>query len=219
MSNILVIGAHPDDEVLGLGGTLIKYSRKHSKIFALIFADGESARGNEKEIKKRQEQGRKAASVLGLTEIKFLGYKDQLLDDVPTLELVQQIEKSIRLWKPEIIFTHFWGDVNQDHRKLFEATLIAARATPYSKINQIICYETPSSTEWGNENFKPNLFVRVDNVLQKKIKALMQYEKEIEDYPHPRSIESITNRMKYWGSVVGINYAEAFVKIREIVKS
>ena len=108
--------------------------------------------------------------------------------------------------------------MNQDHKRVFDATLIACRPVPSSKISSLICYETPSSTDWGNDCFKPNFYVDISKGLEKKIKAFKQYKNEISNYPHPRSVESLKNRAGYWGSKIGLKYAEAFIKIREISK-
>ncbi len=137
MEKILVVSAHPDDETLGLGGTIKLHSLSGSNVCVLNFADGESARKKSmKNILKRKKQGEKAATILGIKETQFLDYEDQKLDTIPILELSKHIESAIKKWNPSIIYTHFWGDVNQDHRVLFEATIIAARPTPNSKIKK-----------------------------------------------------------------------------------
>lgn len=218
MESILVLGAHPDDETLGLGGTIVKHAKKRTKIFALIFADGESARSTVKNVRTRRQQAQKAASILGISEIKFLEYRDQLLDTIPALELAKQVEKAIKIWNPATIYTHFWGDVNQDHRKVFEASLIACRPTSQSRVTDLICYETPSSTEWGSQSFEPNFFVNIEDTIDKKIEAFRKYAGELKKFPHPRSVESILTRSKYWGSRIGVNNAEAFQIVRRIVK-
>lgn len=216
---ILVICAHPDDETLGLGGTLALHAQNGSKVFVLIFADGQFGRDNTKKgIMIRQEQAKKACSILGIRTVKFLNYKDQTLDKVPLVELACQIESFMKQIRPDIVYTHYWGDVNQDHRKLFEATLIASRPVPSSKVKQFICFETPSSTEYGNKQFKPNLFVDIDKVIGMKIKAIEQYKNEVGQFPHPRSKEAIVSRAKYWGTSVGIKHAEAFLKVREMIR-
>ena len=216
---ILVVCAHPDDETLGLGGTLALHSKNGDKVFVLIFADGQFARDRtSRGIAYRQSQAKKACSILGIKELEFLNYEDQKLDIISLVELADKIETVIKKWKPDVIYTHYWGDVNQDHRKLFEATLIALRPTPSSKIRRFICFETPSSTEWGNSSFRPNLFVKIDNFLDKKLEALKQYKNEINPFPHPRSKNAIINRARYWGSSVGVKHAEAFVSLREILR-
>ena len=215
----LIICAHPDDEVLGLGGTLVLESKK-KKIFVLFIADGESSRGKPERIEIRKNQAQKPCSIIGVSKLKFLDYPDQKLDSISLLELSQKIEDIIKKWKPDTVYTHSNHDLNQDHRKVFEATLIAARPTPSSKIKQLICYETPSSTDWGgiHDKFEPNLFVNVSSVLEKKIRAFREYNKEIHPYPHPRSKIALISRAQYWGSSVGIKHAEAFETVREIIR-
>ena len=221
MNRILVICAHPDDETLGLGGTICHHVEKGDKVNVLIFTDGESARGkSNSKIKIRQKQSRKAAKDLGVEKIKFLNYPDQQLDIIAIKDLAKKIESEIKILNPNIIYTHYWGDVNQDHKKLFDATLVACRPIPNSSIEQILCYETPSSTEWGNsfKNKHPNSFVNIEKFLDKKIIAIENYSDEIKPFPHPRSKEAIMNRAMFWGSTVGIHYAEAFYLIRKITR-
>ena len=217
----MVICAHPDDETLGLGGTIALYAKRGVEVYVLIFATGQFGRDeSDKGVNMRRDQGKKACRILGVKEVQFFGYDDQRLDTIPLVDIAMKIEEGIKKWNPKIIFTHYWGDANQDHRRLFEATLIASRPTPSSKIDQIICYETPSSTEWGsvNHRFSPNLFVDIDSVLNKKIRALREYKGEMNKYPHPRSIKSIENRASYWGSSIGIDHAEAFLCLRTIIR-
>jgi LmbE family N-acetylglucosaminyl deacetylase len=217
--NVLVVGAHPDDEILGLGGTLCKHVQKNDNVIVVIFADGESARNNsKKKILIRKNQAKKAAAIIGIQKIIFLDFPDQRLDSQSSLILAKKLEKIISDYSPEIIYTHFWGDVNQDHKKIFEITLIATRPTPNSKIKKIICFETPSSTEWGNQIFNPNLFVEITPYLDKKIKSLNLYEHEMQEFPHPRSEKAIIARSHYWGSTIGVLNAEAFLVFRDIEK-
>ena len=220
MKKILVLCAHPDDETLGLGGTLSLKSKNGNQIFILFFTDGESSRNKttKDDILLRKKQAKNACKILGIKKVKFLDYPDQKLDTFPTLEIAKEIENIILEWKPSEIYTHYWGDVNQDHRKIFEATKIAVRPQPTSFIKKVICYETPSSTDWGiyPQSFTPNLFVNIDKTIKTKISALKKYKNEIQKFPHPRSIESITTRSKYWGSTIGNMNSEAFILLREI---
>ena len=153
-----------------------------------------------------------------MKEIKFLDYADQKLDMVPLSELSQKIETVVKEWKPNVVYTHFWDDINQDHRQVYEATAIAVRPLPKSKISQFIVFETPSSTEWGSKrtSFSPNLFIDITKVINKKLQAFGKYKDEVMQYPHPRSKESITNRAKFWGNTVGLEFAESFMIVRDI---
>ena len=133
-----------------------------------------------------------------------------------SLELSKDIEIVISKVKPNIVYTHFWDDMNQDHRRVFEASLIATRQVPKSTVKDLICYETPSSTDWGKRTFQPNYFVDISKNIEYKLKALKNYKDEINEYPHPRSIQAIKFRAGYWGSTLGIKFAEAFVILRKI---
>lgn len=222
MKKVLVLCAHPDDETLGIGGTIALHVQKKDKVFVLIFATGQFGRDSStKGIEKRKEQGKKACKVLGVNQVEFLNYDDQQLETVLLTELTKKIESVINKWKPSIVYTHFWGDVNQDHRRIFEASLIALRPKPNSYVDKIMCFETPSSTEWGSPNlkFEPNTFVNIEKVLSKKLTALKVYKGEIEKHPHPRSKTSVLNRAKYWGSLVGLKYAEPLINVREILRT
>ena len=219
MKKILVICAHPDDESLGLGGTLALHSKNGDDVTVMIFGTGQYGRDETKKgIEDRMNQGKKACKILGVNKVQFQNYEDQKLDLVPLTELTAHIEKAIRKTKANTVYTHFWGDMNQDHRRIYEATLIATRPKKSNTVNELICFETPSSTDnnYGEVNFNPNYFVNIKKVLKQKKKAVSQYKNEILEYPHPRSLEAIENRAKFWGSKVNLDYAEAFIKIREI---
>jgi LmbE family N-acetylglucosaminyl deacetylase len=217
MERILIICAHPDDETLGMGGTISIYAKNGAKIFVLICADGETSRGGKLSVvKKRQKQAENALSVLGVKEYDFLQYPDQLLEKVSLLELSGKIEKIIKKWKPDTVYTHFGEDLNQDHRRVFEATMISVRPVPKSTVQNVLCFETPSSTEWGTGKFHPNYFVDIKSTINQKIKAMKKYSDEVRLEPHPRSVKSLVNRAEYWGSTIGRKSAEAFIQIRRI---
>ena len=219
MKKILIVCAHPDDETLGMGGTIALHSKRKDKVYVLILSEGESARGKKSsKILQRQRQAKSACALLGVKKIKFLNYADQKLDLVALSELSKKIESVVKEWNPDIVYTHFSNDINQDHRQVYEATSIAVRPLPKSKISQFIVFETPSSTEWGSKkkSFSPNLFIDITKVISKKLQAFNKYKNEVMPYPHPRSKKSITNRARFWGNVVGIEFAESFMIVREI---
>jgi len=219
MEKILVVCAHPDDETLGLGGTLALHAKKGDKIKVLVFATGQFGRDDSsKGIENRKNQCKNACSILGVKKIKFLDYADQKLDLVALSELSKKIESVVKEWNPDIVYTHFSNDINQDHRQVYEATSIAVRPLPKSKISQFIVFETPSSTEWASKkkSFSPNLFIDITKVINKKLQAFNKYKNEVVPYPHPRSKKSITNRARFWGNVVGTEFAESFMIVREI---
>jgi|SaaInlStandDraft_6_1057023.scaffolds.fasta_scaffold55572_2 N-acetylglucosamine malate deacetylase 1 len=219
MKNILILCAHPDDETLGLGGTLAIHKNNKDNVHVIIFTTGQFGRDESKKgIETRKLECERACKILGVKTIEFLNYDDQKLEFVNLTELTNHIESFIKKLKPNTVYTHFWGDMNQDHRRVYEASIIATRPKKNSSIKELICYETPSSTDNPMEfnNFNPNYFVDIQKVVTTKIKAVKQYKNEIPKSPHPRSVEAIQNRAKYWGSTINLNYAEAFLKIREI---
>ena len=227
--NILIVSAHPDDEIIGMGGTLKKIS-KDNDIQILFLADGITARKQggfensvkyettEKqkesmkiEIEKRKEHAKKALKVLGVKQTKFLDLPDNELDLVPFLKIVKEIEKEIKKTKCETIFTHHHNDLNIDHRFAYEASITAARPLQNSRINSIISFEAISSSDWRHPySFKPNMFIDISKELPLKIRALKEYRNEIRKFPHPRSKEAIEASAIRWGSLYGYKAAEAF---------
>lgn len=225
--NVLVVAAHPDDEILGIGGTLLKHVDEGDSIYVLLLTDGHSARGTKKdkkflvEIKKREKAAHTVCKFFGFTELVFGDFQDQKLDTVPLVDIIQLIEKYAEKVKPDIVYTHHRGDLNKDHRITFEAVVTAFRYTPELKPRKICCFETVSSTEWApaypDAFFIPNYFVNISKYLDKKLESLKIYEKELREYPHPRSIKGIEISARRWGTVVGFEAAEAFYLVKELV--
>ena len=224
MKNILVVAAHPDDEILGCGATIAKFAKQGSKVNILIVSEGITSRDKFRDIKKRHNQIlklRKSAKIsakkIGAKSINFLSFPDNRLDNVPLLEIIKNIESFIFKFKPDTIFTHSSHDLNIDHLITNKATLTACRPIPNSSIKKILTFEILSSTEYNpNSKFKPNYFVDIDKFLKKKINSLKEYKSEMRGWPHPRSIKSVKNLAEYRGSNIGIKYAEAFELLRHI---
>tara|TARA_Y100000741_G_C18243567_1_gene554597 strand:- start:912 stop:1550 length:639 start_codon:yes stop_codon:yes gene_type:complete len=209
---ILVIAPHPDDEVLGMGGTIKKLSPKND-ITLLIMTDGASAQYSDKKmIKVRKESCKKSSKILGISEIKFLNFKDMKLDSVPQLEINQEIEKIIKKIQPKIVFTSPKNDLNRDHDVTFNSTLVATRPSS-SGVKKVFSYELPGYTK---KPFSPNHYEDITKQFVHKIKAFKMYKSEIMKFPHPRSIESIENLAVYRGIQAGIAKAESFELIRNI---
>lgn len=224
--NILVVAAHPDDEVLGLGGTLLKHTAAGDKVFILILTDGHSSRNahilDEKalaEIEARKQACIKCADILGASDVRFYSFDDQRLDTYPLIELVQAIEKYARTVDPDIVYIHHSGDVNKDHKVMFEASITAFRPVTGKNI-RLLAYETFSSSEWGlpveKVSFLPNVYYDITDFLDKKIEAVKCYAMELREYPHPRSVEGIRIAAQYRGAVIARPAAEGFVLLREI---
>lgn len=208
---IIILAAHPDDEVLGCGGTIAKASSEGLKVIPIIACEGFSVRHSNKiEESIYKKQLLDSCNILKTEKPIFLGYPDQQLDQVKILDIAKKIEKLMLEFNPSIIFIHDYSDLNQDHKQLTHAALIASRPT-YSFIDSVFMFNTPSSTEWGfPRDFKPDVWVDISCKIEDKIKAFECYKSEIEPYPHPRSKESLISHAKYWGSHQLMNYAEVF---------
>jgi N-acetylglucosamine malate deacetylase 1 len=225
MKNILVAAAHPDDEVIGCGGTIARHVAEGDKVFLLIFADGESARQpsgqvNKKSLEKMRERAAaKCGQKLGISEIRFLRLPDNQLDTLPMLSLVRSVEDALAEWKPETVYTHYGHDLNMDHKQVFQATITACRPYPDQCVREILLFETLSSTEWIapiDRPFSPNRFVDISRYLDQKVDALKAYQKELRSFPHPRSLDGVIGLARVRGQSVGISVAESFELVREI---
>jgi len=235
---ILVIAAHPDDEILGMGGTITKHIKSGNIVKIVIMATGIFARRSsnlknsfkysmtEKEaqiaqlqLKQLRNDAKKAANIVGVSDIEFLDFPDNEMDTVSSLEVTKSIEKIIEKFNPDEVYTHSQNDVNIDHRIIHDATLTATRPTSKTSVKSVYSFEIPSSTEWSFKSmFTPNVFVDISKELSKKIKAMESYKSELRKYPHPRSKEGLEAIAKRWGTVSGFNAAEAFCLIRELKK-
>jgi LmbE family N-acetylglucosaminyl deacetylase len=226
---IMVIVAHPDDELLGLGGTINKLCSEHNcTVKTIILGEGLTSRTEtrdlekwEKELSVHRNNIYNAQKKIGYQELAIYNLPDNRFDSVALLDIVKIIEKEKEMFLPEIIFTHHGGDTNIDHRRTFEAVITATRPLPNENVKTIISFETPSSTEWQAFNypnqFLPNLFLEISEAnLDAKIQGMECYEYESREYPHPRSKESLKIFSQRWGSVIGKKYAEAFMLIRHI---
>jgi len=222
MSNILIIAAHPDDEVLGCGGTIAKLAAEGKQVEILILGEGAASRDGSSgdEVEKLQNDARKAAQVLGAAKIYFASLPDNRFDTVALLDIIKQIETVIAEVKPEVVFTQHGGDLNVDHQITFRAVMTAVRPMEGQSIRALYAYEVASSTEWAFQRFepgfRPNYFVDIDGFLEQKILAMEAYGGEIRPAPHPRSPEVLQAMAVARGSTVGLNAAEAFETIWQI---
>lgn len=216
---ILVIAPHPDDEVLGCGGTIAKHTKEGDEVYLCIVTKAYTPDWSEEFMKSRPKEIEKANKILGIKKTYFLDYPTVKLDTIPLKELIEAISKVVNEVKPEIVYIPHKGDINKDHRLVFEASLVAIRPINH-KIRRILSYETLSETEWGRplEPFIPNLYIDISETFEKKIGAMKAYESELRQYPHPRSLEIIEALAKKRGSEIGVNFAEAFMLVREIIE-
>lgn len=225
----MVIVAHPDDEILGLGATMHKLiNEKECIIRTVILGEGITSRSEtrnpklwNKELLVHKKNVNNATKVIGYNSVGLYDFPDNRFDKIDLLDIIKVIEKEKEDFQPEIIFTHHGGDLNIDHQRTFEAVITASRPMQYEKVNTIITFETPSGTEWrassDPKHFIPNLFIEIsEDNLNAKIKGMECYEFEKRKYPHPRSPESLRILAKQRGISVGSFYAEAFCIIRII---
>jgi len=211
MNNVLVVAAHPDDEVLGCGATIARHVYNGDQVRVVFLADGFSSRESDKD---RDDSAEKASKVLGCQQPVFLRFPDNRLDSVSLLEIVQKIEEVIYSYNPSIVYTHHFGDLNVDHKIAHKAVITACRPQPSLCVKEVYSFETLSATHWNSPSmgsaFNPNYFISVGEFIDKKIEALRCYDKEIRDYPHARSYEAVESLLQLRGSTVGLNKAEAF---------
>lgn len=225
--SVLVVAAHPDDEVLGCGATIASMASNGRNVHVLLLADGEAARVESgrsciAEIESRKSAAIEAARILGCASVECLSLPDNRMDSLVLLDVVREIEMRIAKHAPTTLLTHHGGDVNVDHRIAHEAAIVACRALPNHPVRELLFFEVPSSTEWrpvgGGGNFAPNYFVDITTTMELKIRALNVYARELRDFPHPRSRLAVEALAQWRGASVGVAAAEAFVLGRMIVR-
>lgn len=216
---VLVIAAHMDDEVLGAGATIAKHVESGDEVSVCIVC--KRAYDHKFDPKVQQEEklaARRAAQVLGYSRIDFFDLRDELLDD-KLLDVIVPLEECVSRVQPDIVYTHHRGDSNQDHRAVFQASLVACRPISSHKIRRFLCYEVPSSTDIAppvpEYAFQPNYWVDVSRYLDRKIDAMRAYVREMKEFPHPRSARGIEVLAQKRGMEMGFHAAEAFLSLRD----
>lgn len=225
MKKVLVIAAHPDDEVMGLGGTIAKLSAQGVECHLLIVTDGSSSQYRESDhlgeiIEAKKIETKNCADILGFRSIHYGELPDMKLDMTPHIVINQVIERVVDEVQPDTVFTHFWGDVNRDHQEVYKSTLVAVRPVMGQVVKELYCYRVPSSTEWtpnkADTMFMPNYFVNIEKYAEQKYRAFACYSTELREYPHPRSVEYLRETDKAAGIRIGLLAAEEFVLLRKL---
>ncbi len=222
--NILVISAHPDDEILGCGGTVSRLVREGNEAYVLILGEGITSRDEKrepdkrvKEIEELKGQIHSANKIIGTKEVFIHDFPDNRFDTVPLLDIVKVIEKLKKETRPDIIFTHYRNDLNIDHQIVYKAVVTSTRPLSDETVKEIYSYEVLSSTEWNYPlSFSPNVFFDISDTLEVKINAMNEYRSEIRESPHTRSAEAMRITSKKWGMQTGLESAEAFELVRLI---
>ena len=211
--NILVLAAHPDDETIGMGGTIKKLS-KQNNIHLCVLTDGASAQYHDKRmILERRNQCKKSGKILGISNYTFLDFPDMRLDSISHLEINKELEKIISKFKPKIVYSPPSHDLNNDHRLVFDSALVATR--PFSSsVKQVLSYECPGPVK---QSFQPTVYQNIEKEFSYKLKAFKMYKSEVMKFPHPRSIKALENLAIQRGIECSLKKAEGFELIRNIV--
>jgi LmbE family N-acetylglucosaminyl deacetylase len=226
---IAIIAAHPDDEILGCGGTTARHSLAGDTVSVLILAEGVTSRDKARSPSTRRDDLSKLAkaahaanAMLGVSDIKLHDFPDNRMDSVSRLDVVKVVEDFLQNCKPSVVYTHFANDLNVDHQVTHEAVVTACRPVPNSQIVTLLFFEVPSSTEWqvgaGSQAFFPSWYVEISSTLTKKMEALKAYSSEMRSFPHPRSLDAVEALARWRGASAGVAAAEAFVMGRYIDK-
>ena len=225
--SVLVVAGHPDDEVLGCGGTIARHADVGDQVQVLIVAEGATSRQEQRnrnqasdELSALAQAAQKAGAILGVKEVELLDLPDNRLDSLDRLDLIKQIELRIERHQPRVVYTHHAGDVNIDHRRLHEAVVTACRPTPGQPVKRLLSFEVASSTEWQPPGsapaFHPNWFVDISAQWLRKREALEAYASEMRSWPHARSIQAVEHLARWRGAQVGVEAAEAFCLLRQL---
>lgn len=221
---VLIVAAHPDDEVLGMGGTMARHHHEGDEVSVLFLGDGVSSRttSDARAVKDRQDAAISACRQLGAEILGFEAFPDNSFDTIPLLEIAKAVERAKERVVPHLIYTHHGGDLNVDHRLACQATLTAFRPQPHETFQEIRCFETASATEWNTPSlgrpFVPDTFVEITGYMDQLVAALEAYHSEMRPSPHTRSIDA--RRIAAWhnGRKVGVEAAEAFATVRRVMR-
>jgi N-acetylglucosamine malate deacetylase 1 len=219
---VLVVAAHPDDEVLGCGGTIAKHAAKGDAVHVLILAEGLTSRDQERnrehhsdDLSELAQAAQKANDILGVSSLQLKALPDNRMDSLDRLEIVKIVEKYVDKLKAEIVYTHHSGDLNIDHRRTHEAVVTACRPLPSSPVHTLLFFEVASSTEFQTAGsahpFNPNWFNDISETLALKLEALEAYHMEMCPWPHARSLKSLEALAHWRGASIGVHAAESFV--------
>lgn len=221
MNRALVIAAHPDDEVLGCGGSIARMADEGWQVHVLILAEGATSRANHRdrsqhtdELSELQRCAHEAGRILGVHDVELDTFPDNRMDSVHLLDVIKRVERAVERVQPSRVLTHHVGDVNVDHNVIHHAVAAACRPLPGSCVKEVLYFEVASSTEWRHARsqppFAPNLFVDISTTLDRKLRALQAYATEMRPFPHARSVLALEHLARWRGATVGRDAAEAF---------
>lgn len=222
----LIIAAHPDDEVLGCGGTIARLSEEGHDVHVAILGEGITSRSLSRHqayadaVARLKSRAVEVGQSLGAKSVETFDFPDNRFDEVPLLQIIKTLEDLMERHRPEEVYTQHGGDLNIDHQLTFQATLTACRPSPALSLRRLYAYEVASSTDWAfgrfSPRFSPSFFVDITRTVARKVDAMDQYETERRPFPHPRSRKALDATATHWGSVIGVEAAEAFELIWEL---
>lgn len=214
--NVLVVAAHPDDEVLGVGGTIPLIKRQGGRVTVVIVTDGSSTQyaGDSEVLERKGQHASEANEILGTDQLIQWDFPDMRLDTIEHCRLNQAFEDLIRHERFDTVFVHNGDDINLDHRLVYESIVVATRPVPDQPVRHLLSYHVNSATEWGGRTqatvFCPNVFFDISSTLHLKLAAMQVYADEVREYPHPRSLDALRHRAAVHGTEVGYENAEPF---------
>ena len=215
---ILVVAAHPDDEVLGAGGTIAQHVTRGEAVYVAILAEGASVQFPDapEMIAVKQAQALKAAEVLGVKDVFFGNFPDQKLDAYPFVQITGFIEALVQKLHPNVVYTHHFSELNRDHRVAYETTSVAVRPFVCPSLERFLCFTVDTVADWGQGVAQHNVFSDISATLETKLLAMRAYETELRAYPHPRSLEALRHMAYRNGTMVGLPAAEMFQLVVEV---
>ena len=217
---VLVIAPHPDDETLGVGGTICRHVAEGDEVHLIIMTETYPPVWQAGERDRRQAEAREAAKALGCASVTFAGFPTVKLNAIPAIDLAGFLTAQFRRLSPQMVYAPPVGDINQDHEAVFKAALVACRPLPGYTVKTLFSYEIPPTSRFGNpadaSRWIPTTYVEIAPYIDRKLKAMTCYALELRQPPHPRSLEGIRLFARERGLGVGLEYAEAFQLIREI---
>ena len=217
--NVLVVAAHPDDEVIGVGGTIAQHAAAGDAVYVVVLTEGTSAQYRddwEKIAARKKEQTIRVAELLGVTEVFTGDFPEMRLDALPIYEITRFLEKVVAQVKPNIVYTHHFAELNRDHRTAYEATTVAVRPFVLPSLKRLLCYQVDTLQHWGHGPAQYNVYTDITKHLEIKLEAMSIYETEIREYPHPRSLEAMRQIAYRNGAAVGLRAAEIFQLVLEV---
>lgn len=220
--NVLVLAPHPDDEVLGCGGTIAWHSSRGDSVYVAIITRGIPELWASAQIEQTRQEMRKAHSVLGVSETRFLDFPAPRLDIVPGYQIADAVSGIVRELQPQILYLPYGNDIHSDHQAVYRAGTVAARPLPGCPIRKVLCYETLSETEWASpltcSAFTANVYVDISKELELKLEAMRCYHTQLHSFPSSRSLECIEALARFRGGTVGVAAAEGFALVRELIR-